>query len=252
MDSQPFAGKKALVTGAAKRLGGETARRLARLGVQVAVHFNTSRRAAETLCRELGGLGVKAVAVQGNLDDPEEVGSALEGAWEALEGLDYLVNNASIFPTGRLDELDLDTLQGTLRVNTWAPFLLTRAFWRHLRGAGRVGAVVNLLDTRLVGGDLAHAAYHLSKAMLRELTLLTALEFAPELRVNAVAPGAVLAPEGLGDDHLRRLVGDLPLKRRGYPRDVAEAVVYLLGAEFVTGQILFVDGGRHIRLGGST
>ncbi len=252
MDTNPLAGKKALVTGGARRLGEETARCLAGLGVHVAVHFNRSRAPAEALCRELEGLGVEAAPVQGNLDQPDEVEAVLNEAWAALGGLDYLVNNASVFPAGRLDGLDLETLQGNLRVNAWAPFVLTRAFWRRIRSTARAGAVVNLLDTRLVGGDLAHAAYHLSKAMLGELTTLTALEFAPELRVNAVAPGAVLAPEGLGENHLQRLVGELPLKRRGYPRDVAGAVAYLLGAEFVTGQILFVDGGRNLRLGGST
>lgn len=112
--------------------------------------------------------------------------------------------------------------------------------------------MVNLLDSRLVGGDLAHAPYHLSKAMLQEITTLTALEFAPELQVNGIAPGAVLPPEGLGEDHLDRLTADLPLKRRGFPGDIAGAVLYLLGASFVTGQVIFVDGGRHLRLGGST
>lgn len=114
------------------------------------------------------------------------------------------------------------------------------------------GSVVNLLDTRLVGGDLAHASYHLSKAMLKELTILTALEFAPELQVNGVAPGAVLPPEDKDEDYLVKLTGELPLMRRGYPGDIAEATAYLLGAGFVTGQVIFVDGGRHIRLGGST
>jgi NAD(P)-dependent dehydrogenase (short-subunit alcohol dehydrogenase family) len=111
---------------------------------------------------------------------------------------------------------------------------------------------VNLLDTRLVGGDLAHAGYHLSKAMLKELTTLTALEFSPQLRVNGVAPGAVLPPEEMDEAYLERLTENLPLERRGYPGDIGDAVLYLLGATFVTGQVIYVDGGRHLRLGGST
>jgi NAD(P)-dependent dehydrogenase (short-subunit alcohol dehydrogenase family) len=166
--------------------------------------------------------------------------------------MDFLVNNASIFPAGRLDEVELSHVQENLRVNAWAPFLLTRALWRRLRGTGRRASVVNLLDTRLVGGDLAHAAYHLSKATLGELTSLTALEFAPDLRVNGVAPGAVMPPEGLDEDYLNGLTADLPLQRRGFPADIADATLYLLGATFVTGQVIFVDGGRHIRLGGAT
>ena len=111
---------------------------------------------------------------------------------------------------------------------------------------------MNLLDSRLVGGDLAHAPYHLSKAMLGELTTLMALEFAPELQVNGVAPGAVLPPQELDDVYLEGLTASLPLKRRGHPEDIAQAALYLLSASFVTGQVIFVDGGRHIRLGGST
>jgi NAD(P)-dependent dehydrogenase (short-subunit alcohol dehydrogenase family) len=110
---------------------------------------------------------------------------------------------------------------------------------------------VNLLDTRLVGGDLAHAAYHLSKATLAQITSMTALEFGPVLRVNGVAPGAVLPPEELDEAYLKSLTETLPLKRRGYPKDIADAALYLLGAEFVTGQVIYVDGGRHLRPGGS-
>ncbi|MFC1791415.1 SDR family oxidoreductase [Gemmatimonadota bacterium] len=252
LNSDAFSGKRGLITGGSRRLGRETALALARSGTNLAIHYNRSREPADALCAELEELGVRAHPIQGNLDDPR-VGDALfRNAWEALDGLDFLVNNASIFPSGRLDGVDLDELHRTLRINSWAPFVLTRAFWRRIRGTVRLGSVVNLLDTRLVGGDLAHASYHLSKAMLGELTTLTALEFAPELRVNGVSPGAVMPPEEQDDAYLERLSEDLPLKRRGYPRDISEAVLYLLGASFVTGQVIFVDGGRHIRLGGNT
>jgi len=250
--AESYRRKRVLITGGARRLGRETALALARLGVDVAVHFNTSSAEAETLCRELEECGVRAVPVPGDLEDEGAVKALLHHAWEALGGLEFLVNNASIFPPGRLDEMEMTDLLANLRVNAWAPFLLTREFWRRIRGSHRTGAVVNLLDTRLVGGDLAHGAYHLSKSLLGELTTLTALEFSPELRVNGVAPGAVLPPEELDESHLDGLAASLPLQQRGYPEDIAEAIVYLLGASFVTGQVLFVDGGRHIRMGGST
>ena len=184
--------------------------------------------------------------------DAAGVESLFDEVWTRLEGLDFLVNNASIFPAGRLEGMELTHLHDNLLVNAWAPFLLIRAFWTRLRGTRQRGSVVNLLDTRLVGGDLAHAPYHLSKSTLRELTTMAALEFSPELQVNGVAPGAVLPPEELGEDYLDLLTADLPLKRRGYPKDIADAIIYLLGTSFVTGQVIFVDGGRHIRLGGST
>ena len=244
--------KRALITGGAKRLGREVALALAEDGVHIAVHFNTSREPAEELSAELEGLGVRAFPVQGDLSDPGSVEPVLHTAWKRLGGVDLLVNNASNFPSGTLDEMALQDLLSNITVNAWAPFLLSRAFWRKIRGTVHRGSVVNLLDTRLVGGDLAHAPYHLSKAMLAELTTLMALEFAPELQVNGVAPGAVLPPEGLDEAYLESLTSSLPLKRRGYPGDIAQAVHFLLNASFVTGQVIFVDGGRHIRMGGNT
>jgi len=251
-DSEFLSGKKALITGGSKRLGRETALALALAGANVAVHYNASAAPAEALVQELREGGIQATALQADLDDSTSVEPLLSAAWEALDGIDLLVNNASIFPSGRLDDLELPELHRNLRVNTWAPFLLTRALWRRTRGTGDRASVVNLLDTRLVGGDLAHVPYHLSKAMLAELTTLMALEFAPELQVNGVAPGAALPPEELDENYLERLTEDLPLQRRGYPQDIAQAVLYLLQAEFVTGQIIYVDGGRHLRLGGTT
>ncbi len=251
-DNGEFQGKRVLITGAAKRLGRETALALARRGARVGVHYNTSVQAAEALCAELEAMGTEAVPVHGDLEVEESVESLFRNTWDALGGLEMLVNNAGIFPATRLDEMAFSDLLPNLRVNAWAPFILTRAFWREIAGTDRRGSVVNLLDTRLVGKDLAHSAYHLSKAMLGELNTMMALEFAPQLQVNGVAPGAVLPPEEMDEAYLEELTGALPLQRRGFPKDIADAVVYLLGASFVTGQVIFVDGGRHIRLGGST
>jgi NAD(P)-dependent dehydrogenase (short-subunit alcohol dehydrogenase family) len=251
-DTRSFEGKRALVTGGAKRLGKEIASALAGAGASVVIHYNTSGAPAEEFCAALEASGTTAVPVQADLDDPAQAEGLFDAAWKALDGIDLLVNNASIFPTGRMDGMTLADLDANVRVNAWAPFLATRAFHRRVKDTDGTGSVVNLLDTRLVGGDLAHAPYHLSKAMLAEITSMTAVEFAPELQVNGVAPGAVMPPEGLGDEYLAGLTAELPLRRRGYPADIAEATLYLLGASFVTGQVIFVDGGRHLRLGGQT
>jgi pteridine reductase len=249
--TQRLANRKALVTGGARRLGRETALALAGDGAHIAVHYNSSRGPAEALCRELESRGVRSFPVQGDLSEGAAVEALFRDAWEAMGGLDLLVNNASIFPPGRLDSMEMADLMENVQVNAWAPFLLTRALWRKVRDTDQRASVVNLLDTRLVGGDLVHSAYHLSKAMLGEFTTMMALEFAPELQVNGVAPGAVLPPEEFDEAYLDGLTSSLPLQRRGYPSDIAEAVVYLLGASFVTGQVIFVDGGRHIRMGGN-
>ena len=247
-----LSGKKALITGGAKRLGRETALSLARAGVNLAVHFNRSKGPAEEVVREAAALGVRAHPIQADLGNAGSAEPLFQQAWEELGGIDILVNNASIFPAGRLDDMTLPELHRNLGVNAWVPFVLTRAFWRRIRSTGLRGSAVNMLDARLIGGDLAHAPYHLSKALLGELTTLAALEFAPELQVNGVAPGAVLPPEELDEEYLEGLARELPLQRRGHPKDIADAVIYLLGADFVTGQVIFVDGGRHIRMGGST
>jgi len=252
MNSDFFKGKRALITGGSKRLGREVALALGKNGAHVALHYNSSRLPALEVCREIEALGVRAVAIGGDLNDEGAVGSVFEAAWKSFDGIDLLVNNASIFPAGRIESMSFSDLLSNLRINSWAPFLLTRALWLRVRKTESRASVVNLLDSRLVGTDLAHAPYHLSKAMLAELTTMTALDFAPELRVNGVAPGAVLPPEELDDAYLERLGEELPLKQRGFPADIADAILYLLSASFVTGQIIFVDGGRHIRMGGNT
>ena len=252
MSSDFFKGKRALITGGSKRLGRELALALGRSGAHVALHFNSSREPALEVCRELEAMGVRAVPIGGDIEDEGAVGSVFEEAWKSFGGIDLLVNNASIFPPGRMASMSFPELLSNIRINAWAPFLLTRALWQRVRNTEARASVVNLLDSRLVGTDLAHAPYHLSKAMLAELTTMTALEFAPELQVNGVAPGAVLPPEDLDDAYLDRLSEELPLKRRGFPTDIANAILYLLSASFVTGQVIFVDGGRHIRMGGNT
>lgn len=239
-------GLRVLVTGGARRLGRAAAWALAKAGCHLAIHYRTSARETETLCRQLAAEGVRTLALQADLDDPAQLEPLLQRAWDGMGGLDGIVNNASIFPAGRMADLGLEELIRNLRVNAWAPFHLCRSLWRRVREEGRAGRVVNLLDTRVVGGDRAHVAYHLSKVVLAELTRLAALEFAPDVQVNGVAPGAVLPPEDRDDTYLHRLAGFLPLRRRGYPTDVAQAVVYLMGAPFVTGQVLFVDGGQHL------
>ena len=127
-------------------------------------------------------------------------------------------------------------------MNAWAPFALSRDF---VRLAER-GKIVNLLDTRITGYDRAHVAYVLSKKMLSALTMMSALEFAPSFTVNGVAPGLILPPEGKDESYLDVLAKSVPLRKHGGPGDIADAVLYLLKSDYVTGQVIYVDGGRHL------
>ncbi len=238
-----LSGKVALVTGAAKRIGRSTALALARNGADVVVHYNTSASQAKELAGHIGQLGRRAWAIQADLAQPDEAEGLVAMAVEQAGPVDILVNNAAIFAESRLSDFRPEELLENVSINALAPLLAGRAF----AAQGRGGAIVNLLDSRITDYDRTHAAYHLTKRMLLTLTRMMALEFAPAVRVNAVAPGAILPPPGREDDNMAAAaVGNL-LGRCGTPEEVADAVLFLLTNEFVVGQVIYVDGGRHMR-----
>lgn len=235
-------GRTALVTGAARRIGRATALALAAEGANVVLHYRRSAREAEELREHIIGLGTRAWTIEADFGEQGSYVGLLERARELAGPVEILVNNASVFPAGRLETTSLEELLQIVEVNAWAPIALSRAFARP-RGKG---SIVNILDARIGGHDPHHAAYHLSKQVLAAATKATALEFAPHIRVNAVAPGPILPPEGKDKQYLERVAAKLPLRRHGTPEDVAQAVAFLAQAEFVTGQIVYVDGGQHL------
>jgi pteridine reductase len=236
-------GNTALITGAGKRIGRALAIALAEEGVQIVAHDRKALdEEMDRVCSEVNECGARSWKVLGDLERPEEYGDLIERAFRAAGTVDILINNASIFLPGGLQDLNLADLMKQVQVNAWTPFFLSREF------SGRVqrGKILNLLDTRISGHERTHAAYLLSKKMLAELTRMCALEYAPRISVNAIAPGAILPPAGKGPEYLDGLAHGLPLKRHGKPQDIADAAVYLLGTDFVTGQVLYVDGGNHL------
>lgn len=243
---------RALVTGGALRIGAAIARALAAEGCDVAVHCNRSRAEADALAGALQRMGVRAAVVVGALDAAGQAEAVVDRAWEALGGLDLLVNNASVFHKDRLQDASEAHLRHELEVNLVAPMLCTRRFVQRRAEASdaaapvRRGCVVNLLDRRVAGAEAGCLPYLVSKMALADFTRVAALELAPHVRVNGVAPGAVLPPPGKGEDYLRDAAGFVPLAVRTRPEDVAAAVVYLARAESVTGQVLYVDGGQHL------
>ncbi|HEX2065231.1 MAG TPA: SDR family oxidoreductase, partial [Candidatus Thermoplasmatota archaeon] len=230
----------ALVTGGAQRIGKTLALRLGELGANVAVHYKGSGAQAYGVCSQLQAKGVRAVALQADLADPQACRELVASARKELgHAVDFLVNNASTFPAVRLPDLQWDALAETLKVDAWAPFELMRALHGQLRKRG--GATVNLLDARIADHDLGHAGYFLGKRMLADITRMAAIEFAPLMRVSGVAPGPILPPKGGDASDLARWAKHLPLLRAPTPDDVADAVLYLLGARGVTGDIISVD-----------
>ena len=240
----PLAGQVALVTGAAKRLGRAIAGGLAAEGVHVALHYRSSGSEAAAEADELRRAGVNAWTLQADLADPAAAEGLVGKACEAAGApVDILVNSASIFSPSSVLEFSPGDLEANVQVNATSPLLLSRA----LACQGRPGQIVNLLDARIVEYDRAHAAYHLSKRMLFSLTRILALELAPRVRVNAVAPGLILPPPGEDESYLDAMAHGNPLRRHGTADDVVRATLFLLKSDFVTGQVIYVDGGQNLR-----
>jgi pteridine reductase len=242
MAHESIAGRTALITGAAVRIGRALARTLAREGVNIVAHYRRSRPEVDGLLAEVRALGVQAWAVPADFEVPTEYESLLPRATALAGDIHFLVNNASSFPVNSLADLTFDDLLQSARVNAWAPFFLSREFARQ----GGPRKIVNLLDSRITGDDRTHLAYILSKHLLAEFTRRCAVAFAPEVTVNAIAPGLILPPPGQDEAYLDALQNTVPLKRHGDEWDIAEAARYLLTSTFVTGAVIFVDGGRHL------
>lgn len=239
-------GRIAIVTGAAVRVGEAIARGLAAEGVHVCVHFGRSREAAEIVAADLTAAGVHAVSVGADLSNAVTAARTIfTTCAEKLGPPDILVNSAAIFEPGTLRETTVDAWDRHLDINLKAPVFLCREFVRR-RTTGARGDIINLVDWRGLQPPPGHLAYTVSKAGLVAVTQILARELAPELRVNGVALGAILAPEGREDDHRRRAELTVPLRKTGTPRDVVDAVRYLLQSDFVTGEILNVTGGEEL------
>ena len=236
-------GKTALVTGAARRLGRACALALAKRGFSIVAHYNSSEREARSLAKDVKKLGVACFLVQGDLSGPTEAACVFDRAVSLAGPLDVLVNNASIYEESDLATAGLEEITLNLNVHAFSPLVLSR----RLAAQDRKSCIVNFLDARIVRATSPQAAYHVSKQLLFLLTRTMATEFAPRVRVNAIAPGAILPPAGKGQAYMRRLAAANPLHRTGSPDDICRALIYLVESDFVTGQVLFVDGGYHLK-----
>lgn len=225
--------KRALVTGGAIRIGRAVAEALLAEGAEVIVHFNTSGKEADAFWPNI---------IQADLNDPAQCETLLARASEQFGPIDILINNAAVFYQTSLADSTQDSVMRELQPNLLAPLALIRGFARQTR----TGKIINLLDRRITSHDAACVPYMLSKKGLEELTRLAALDLAPGITVNAVAPGAVLPPPQQADNSAWEYAGPIPLQKRPTPADIAEAVLYLLKSDIITGQILFIDGGQSL------
>lgn len=247
MQNNSLQDKVALVTGGAQRLGAVIATRLHAAGMKLVIHYRSSDEAARALQRTLHrNRGDSVALVRGDLLTVDKIRHLVGESLEAFGRLDVIVNNASIFhstPVGTVTALDWENLMG---VNLRAPFFLVQEAASELRG--NRGSVVNMVDIHGRVPLKDHAVYSIAKAGLIFLTRALARELAPEVRVNAVAPGAILWPEGDDNEPAhQRIISNTPLKRIGSAEEIADAVLFLVSdAGFTTGHVLPVDGGRSI------
>jgi NAD(P)-dependent dehydrogenase (short-subunit alcohol dehydrogenase family) len=250
LGSKPLAGKAALITGGARRLGRASALALGEAGADVAITFHKSAREARETVIDLCGLGVRAFAFQCDVTDEVSVRAMMKEAGRELGRIDILVNNAANYETAEFDKLSVRQWDAIFASNTRAPFLVSREALKWMRrdrgkGAGKVEA--KIIHMGSLGGLrpwATHAHYCSSKAALHMLTKVMAKALAPEIAVNAVAPGMIDLGEKAAAAFMRRMAKQTPLLRNGRGDEVAAAVLFFaIATQFITGQVLAVDGG---------
>ena len=231
-----------LITGGAKRIGETIALHLSSLGYAIALHHNHSHTDVQRLARKIKEQGGWCEIFKADLAKENETVPLIKNVLKKLPNLKVLINNASIFERSNLHTEDLKIFDRHMAINLKAPYILSIQFAKHCKS----GQIINLLETNIVKNKLTHVAYLLSKKALASLTNLSAVEFAPNIRVNGVAPGFILPPVKRSNAYIKKLLDEIPLKHQGNPLDIAKAIQFLLEHEYLTGQIIFVDGGQHL------
>jgi NAD(P)-dependent dehydrogenase (short-subunit alcohol dehydrogenase family) len=243
-------GKSATITGSSGRLGSAIAKALAQAGCNCICHYNHNRQKAETLAERLQAFGVKAMAIEADLTKPERIDLLFERAAE-LGTPQILINSAAVFSRGALNDVTFEEARRVLDINLTAAILTSRAFAKMVNSKfpdaeTTVGKIINIAD---VGGVRPWAGYVLycsSKAGLIGATRALARELAPAICVNSVAPGVVTWPSDFDESEKQRQLKFIPVRRIARMNEVTEAVIFLLKSDYITGQVLGVDGGRSI------
>lgn len=232
----------AVITGGGTRLGSHFALNLARRGYDIALHYNTSRDSAQQAAEEIRAMGRRCELFAFDFSAHDEPGKLISDVKAAMPELNLLVNSASAYDAVPTAETDRAMLEKQFGINFFTPYLLTREFAKLVKA----GNIINILDNKIAYQQYHYSAYLLSKKTLAEFTKMAALEFAPAIRINGIAPGVVLPMDSRSNDYLDWRIDGIPLKQQGVPEQLCQAMNYILDNRFVCGQILFVDGGEAI------
>ena len=232
----------ALITGGAVRLGKIFCETLAKAGYKLAIHYNSSSQQAAATAEKFRKAGVDCETFQFDFSEKNDVSDLITNVRKQFPDLNVLINSASVYDQATMMETPELILERQFKVNFQAPYLLTQAFAQQCRS----GNVINIIDNKIAFNQYQYSAYVLSKKTLAEFTRLAAVELAPNVRVNGIAPGVVLPASVRGQDYIDWRVEGIPLKQQGETDNIAQALQYLLTNDFVCGQILFVDGGESL------
>ena len=235
--------KTVLITGAAKRIGKEIALAIAKKKYNIISHYNTSKKEANVLSKKLKKFGIQSWSIKADLSDIKQTKNLIADAKEIAGSIDIIINCASIFDFSNILNTGYYEILNNINVNALSPLIISREFSK----TSKNGSIINFLDTKITQYDNKHGSYHLSKLMLFNITRILALELAPGIKVNAIAPGLILPPAGKDTSYLENNKHNNPLNRFGTLSDITEAVLFLLNSEFITGQVLFIDGGEHMK-----
>jgi pteridine reductase len=238
-------GKVALVTGAGTRVGRAIALALGKAGMRVGVHYASSQKGARDTAEEIIRGGSEARTLPGDLMDPATGPRLVEHTVKVFGTIDVLVNSAAVMLRTPVGEVLVEDWDAMFALNLRAPFFLSQVAARAM--ADRGGAIVNIADLAAFETWRAYIPHSITKSGIVQMTRGLAHALAPKIRVNAIAPGPVLLPDGWTQEQADKLISTTPLGRLGSPEDVAQAALYLLSADYVTGETIIVDGGRHIR-----
>ena len=239
--------KTIFITGAAKRIGKEIALTFKELGWNIIIHYNSSKKDADDLANQINiDNPNSAKTVQGNLDIKEDVQKILSEVSETFPSIDVLVNNASTFYPTPIDEISEDHWERLIGSNLKGPLFLIQGLKEQLKSSK--GSIINITDTNLSKGVPNFSIYSAAKAGLEAITKGLARELAPDIKVNAIAPGAMLEPPDVTwtEEQKNKVIENIPLNRMGSEKDIADAVSFLAHSEYITGQIIKVDGGRSL------